>query len=205
MTFVRSVATVAFAFGIVAAPALAKTRVLSDIPDAGLPATYAWAPLAGSASSTETDPRVDNSIVQSRLTRAIDQELAAKGYTRVADPSKAGMVVAFRVGVRDEQGTRVESDPFMSQYPFGYRGCMFRACFGGGFMWGAWGPPDVTVTSYDYTSGRLIVDLSSGSPATLLWRATTDKTVNSKAGTEKEIGELVHATLKKLPGPGVAD
>ena len=185
--------------------AIAKDRVLSDIPDAGLPGTYAWAPVTVPATSAEADPRVNNSIIQQRITAAVDAGLAAKGYQRISDPSAAGMLVAYRIGVRDK--SRIESNPATPWgYPYGASGCAFAGCFGGGFAWGPWGPPDMSVTQYDYTEGRLMIDLMNHKqPAELFWRVTHDETIDKNDGKEDEINKMIGKMLKKLPASNTPD
>lgn len=182
--------------------AIAGTKVISDVPDAGLPMTYAWAPMAPRQGDAETDVRVDNTIVRDRIRSSVDKALAAKGYTLSNDNTGAQMLVAYRIGIRDR--TRTDVNPLPS-YPYGASGCRFAACYAGGYNWGWWGPPDVSVTQYDYVEGRIIIDLSSNTPHKLLWRAMNDKRLDSNDSEQREIDKIVSKMLKKLPAPGVAD
>ncbi|MBS0480751.1 MAG: DUF4136 domain-containing protein [Proteobacteria bacterium] len=180
-------------------------QVLSQIPAEGLPHTYAWTPRGAPQTAAEADPRVNNSIVETRLMQSIDRQLAAKGYHLVSSPAEAGMLAAFRVGVKDKTRTDVDT---MGAYPsigYGLYGCRFAMCYGGPYSWGAWGPPDVTVSQHDYAEGRVIVDLSTSSqPEKLLWRSSDTGTLNRNSGTQQQIDKLVGKMLAALPAPATA-
>lgn len=153
--------------------------------------TYAWAPFQPGSG----DPRVDNDIIRERIRTAIDTNLAAKGYSQV-DPSKAKLLVSYHVGLKS--GTDYSAT---SMGPPGGVACGVRGCIGG-YGWGMYGAPrDVDIRSINYTEGAVMLDLVDAASGKLAWRATSQKRVDEKDGTQDGLNAIVADMVKTLP-PG---
>jgi hypothetical protein len=168
-----------------------QVSVLSgNTPLAG--STYAWAPvLPGSG-----DPRIDNDIMRERIRTAIDTNLAAKGYSQV-DPTKAKLLVSYHVGLQNKTDYSATSmGPTGGGMACGVRGCI------GGYGWGMYGAPrDVDIRSINYTEGAVMLDLVDAASGKLAWRATSQKRVDQKDGTQDGLNALIADMVKTLP-PG---
>src|SRR5262245_44967126 len=112
-----------FAAGMSAALTLgacesAPTVSVMQSPDVAITpgSTYAWAPAMNAPSGGHGDPRIDNEIIRDRIRLAINQNLGAKGYQLVDNPSEAQLLVAYYIGL--QQGT----DYRVNSYGAGYYG-----------------------------------------------------------------------------------
>jgi hypothetical protein len=154
--------------------------------------TYAWAPGAQPGSG---DPRVDNDIIRERIRTAVDTNLAAKGYSQV-DPAAAKLLVSYHVGLQnktDYSATSMGGHPGMA---CGIRGCI------GGYGWGMYGAPmDVDIRSINYVEGAVMLDLVDAASGKLAWRATSQKRIDQKDGTQEGLNAIIGDMVKTLP-PG---
>jgi hypothetical protein len=64
-------------------------------------------------------------------------------------------------------------------------------------MYGA--PMDVDVRSINYTEGALMLDLVDTATGKLAWRATSQKRVDEKDGTQDGLNAMVADMIKTLP------
>lgn len=142
--------------------------------------TYAWLP----------EPSQDRGrqLVAGRITAAVDAELAAKGYRKVArDPD-------FEVGWHVATDDRVDVQTFNDYYGYGYRG------------WGYGGPVyGQQTTVRNYTQGTLLLDVVDGDSDQLVWRGTAEGEVDVNASPEERsarINEAVGEILGDFP-PGM--
>ncbi len=167
-----------------------KVSVLSgQTPLAG--STYAW---ATDGQPGTGDPRVDNDIIRERIRTAIDTNLAAKGYRRVS-PGEAKVLVAYHIGLQNKTDYSATS----MGAPGGGMACGRRGCVGG-YGWGMYGAPmDVDVRSINYTEGALMLDLVDAASGKLAWRATSQKRVDEKDGTQDGLNAMVADMIKTLP------
>lgn len=155
--------------------------------------TYAWAP----AQAGSGDPRVDNDIMRERIRTAVDTNLAAKGYRQV-DPAQAKLLVSYHVGLQNKTDYSATSMGGPRGMACGVRGCI------GGYGWGMYGAPmDVDVRSINYTEGAVMLDLADAASGKLAWRATSQKRVDQKDGTQDGLNAIVADMVKTLP-PGPA-
>ena len=157
--------------------------------------TYAWAPGAQPGSG---DPRVDNDIIRERIRTAVDTNLAAKGYRQV-DPAGAKLLVSYHVGLQNKTDYSATSmggpSPGMA---CGIRGCI------GGYGWGMYGAPrDVDIRSINYVEGAVMLDLVDAASGKLAWRATSQKRIDQKDGTQEGLNAIIADMVKTLP-PGAA-
>ena len=134
--------------------------------------TYRWVPVAGPEGAQTID-----SITEQQIRRAVDKQLAAKGWT-LSDNEGADAYVAFQVSVEQRQHLNVY----------------------GGYGW--YGMPSVTETTTNY--GTLTLDVYDPKSKSLVWRGNASDTLRSKVSPEKRqsrIDKAVAKLLKKFPPP----
>jgi hypothetical protein len=152
--------------------------------------TYSW---DSHGPSLTGDARIDgNTLLQSRLTNAIDLALVAKGFQKVSS-GMPSFVVNYHVSAQDK--TDVESfGP--SYYGGGYYGGGYRGGYYAGAypMYGGGGG----VTTFHYTEGTLIVDIINPATNHLIWRGTGTKIVNPDANSEQKVKNADSAAQKIL-------
>jgi hypothetical protein len=116
-----------------------------------------------------------------RITQAVDGQLAAKGWTKVASGGDATVSAFGRV--RNEQTL----DTF-------YNG------FGGGWRWRGFGDGMATTTVENTPVGSLTVDVFDAKSKHLIWRASSTETLSSKPEkNEKKLEKAVEDMFKKFP------
>ncbi len=152
-------------------------------------ATYAWLP---PQKKLVSNPAVDNDLFARRMTRAIDEQMRAKGLVQ-GDVDSADILVTYHV----TQETRLDVDTFRTNY--GYYPC-WGGCWGPGWGGAAWGGSDVWVR--EYTAGTLMVDVVDAKSRELRWRGVSERRVpNFKTPQEREafVRETVTAIFQKFP------
>lgn len=160
--------------------------------DASIPipagATYAWNPRpAGPRLPDELDYRANNPVIHDRVTRAVDEALAAKGLQR-ADPGTADFLVEYHAGVRDVQMTVPDLRP-SPVGPAYQRGPLSTQ-----------GPPaPAKRQEMEYAEGVLVVGLVQRATGALAFRSTGRDIVTRGDGSGQAIRELVTRLLQDLP------
>ncbi len=152
--------------------------------------SYAWirerpiAPSGGAPHGGYLSP-----IDQQRITSAVDEALAAKGYTRRDSVEDADLVVAYRVA--REQKIQVSQTPgrSYSYYP--------------GYGYGAWyGGSSTYVRRYD--EGTLTLEFYDRASREGLWVGAASKRLSKSDDPEELIQKAVGKILEPFPerGPG---
>ena len=120
-----------------------------------------------------------NSIWDSRVKYAIDQQLAAKGWMQVSSGGDVNLVA-------------IEKTSVQQQYDTFYDG------FGGRRRFGGFG--ESTTTVENYRVGTLIVSMFDGNSKQLIWRGTasSDLSGNPEKNTKKLDKDLAKM-FKKFP------
>ena len=140
--------------------------------------TYSWLANPATPSADIQEELARNTLIEGRVQRAVDAQLAAKGIRKTTqDPD---MLVAFHTGVKDK--VNVQS--------WGY-----------GYGWG-YGPRGGDVTTHHYQEGTLILDFIDPKTKRLLWRGAGKKVLSEKTTPEKskkEVNEAVQKILEKYP------
>ncbi len=139
--------------------------------------TYSWITAPESTSESVQKELQTNSLIESRVKKAVNRQLAAKGLRETTqDPD---FLVAFHTGVQDK--TDVQS------WGYGY---------------GYWGMRGGGVSTIHYQEGTLILDFIDPKSNNLIWRGTGKKVVSERTTpekSEKEINEAVEKILAKYP------
>ena len=140
--------------------------------------TYSWMAAPEEPASDIQRELATNSLIEGRVKRAVDEQLAAKGIRKTTqDPD---MLVAFHTGVQDK--VNVQS--------WGY-----------GYGWG-WGAGVGNVSTVHYQEGSLILDFIHPETKKLVWRGVAKKVVPERTTpekSEKAIREAVQRILEKYP------
>jgi hypothetical protein len=151
--------------------------------------TYAWLPMkAGS------DPNIYNPIIQERVHRAVDAQLQARGFQRVAP----GQSPDFKVGWHGAVEQKVDVDTIDNYY---------------GYLWDPWFDPffgpvgyggsgGVETQTREYREGTLILDVVDANSNKLVWRGTAQtelaKSTNASK-SQKLIDRAAEKMLKDFP------
>lgn len=135
--------------------------------------TYSWA--------YQTLPSGANPLISQRIVSAVDNALAAKGYTK----SGAGdFAIGFTVGSRD----RVEVNQLGGWGPY-YR------------PWGGWGGYGGSVDVRNVTDGTLTLDVYDVKSKAAVWHGTATAEITSKSASEAYLTSTVQAVLANFPPP----
>lgn len=134
--------------------------------------TYQWI--------SESNPH-PNQIIDQQIKEAVDQQLAAKGLTKV-DGEKADLNVGYQVSIDQERQWNA---------------------YGGGMGW-RFGGGMATATSSTIQVGTLVLDVYDPAAKELIWRGQATKTLNPSSNPEKNQHNLNGAMaklLKNFPPP----
>jgi Domain of unknown function (DUF4136) len=130
-----------------------------------------------------------DSLWDARIKRAVDAQLAAKGWTQV----DSGGDVAI-VAIKTSQ-TQRSLQTFYDGFGGGWG---WRRFGGGGFGGGGFG--ESTTTEDDYKEGTLIIDMYDAKTKQLIWRSSAEDVLSNKAEkNEKNLEKGVEKMLKKFP------
>ncbi len=140
----------------------------SHSADFGQYRTYSW-----------IGAKASNDLWADRITRDVDAQLAAKGWTKVESGGDA-TVSAFG---------RTHNEQTLQTF---YDG------FGGGWFWQGFG--DSTTTVENTPVGTLIVDVFDAKSKKLIWRGTATDTLSEKPDkNEKKLERAVEDMFKHFP------
>ena len=177
----------------------ASTRVTVNHAAATLPGpSYAWVDVPGQRTA-ESDPRVTDAAFRASLKQAIETALAEKGYQPAAEPSKADLIVAYRVGVRDvEEVDLVSDDGTKTSLPQSALECSGGSC-SQIVVRDADGFPTMKVTTADAVEGGLLIEVLEPGTVRVLWSAYNRGTLRQGAVTQSRLVDAARATLAQLP------
>ena len=153
----------------------AKVAPPSGLPRIDLPGGGPLAVRGGTA---------DDQLIRQDIQRAIDEQLAQKGLTKVE--SNADLLITYHAAVREEQSINLSA--------FG-TGNGPSGGWGGG--WGGLGSGTVTGQTSTIPIGTLVVDLYDPAKEQLVWRGDATKTLDIKKNADKNYRNL-QKTMAKL-------
>ncbi|AKH69756.1 protein of unknown function (DUF4136) [Spongiibacter sp. IMCC21906] len=164
--------------------------------------SYAWLPPKEDNKLKPDDPEANNDLVRQRIQGAVDSQLAARGFKKVADPQKASMLVTYHNGLEDK--IAVDNVGAWNNH-FGYYPCYH--CFRRpGF--GYYGDPYFFHQNQtwvrNYTENRLIIDIIDPESRSLIWRGIAKRSQPRLSTPEERrlyVLETVSAILAEFP-PG---
>jgi hypothetical protein len=147
--------------------------------------SYAWIkdgplirPSTGEAGLAYISP-----IDDQRIRAAVEGELAAKGYSKVASLEQADLVVSYAIGT--EEKTRVREEPGSRVYYPGYG-------------YGGWYRGSM-VSVQQYTEGTLRIEFWDRRSKQAVWVGWASKRLSRSDDSKETIGEAVTLTLEPFP------
>jgi hypothetical protein len=150
--------------------------------------TFAW--ISENPMIVGPTNRMPNPLLEPRIMSAIEDGLAARGYSRVDDPEAADFALSFTVGSREE--IKVNS------YPSTYAGYGYRGAWG----WGAPYYGVATETSVrQYQKGMLALDVFDVKEHRPVFHAVAEKSItdSDRKKFEQTIQAAVDAVLQAFP------
>ncbi len=126
--------------------------------------------------------QTENPLWTDRITRAVDSELQAKGWTKVA--SGGDVSVAAYGSTHNERSLETWYDGF-----------------GGGWGWRGFGGDTMATTSVEKIPvGTLVLDMFDSANKQLIWRGSSSDTLSDKPeNNEKKLDKSVASMFKKFP------
>jgi hypothetical protein len=142
--------------------------------------SYAWLP---DPRPPTGDPRIDSTLLDSRIRSAVDSQLATRGFRQVS-PDQADFLVAYHVALE----TKLDVDTIHHGYGYGR---------------GRWyGGVSTSTRVSEYEQGTLLLDFVDPKTRQLLWRGSASARLRSKSSPEKSqerVNQAVAAMLKRFP------
>ena len=132
--------------------------------------------------------KVGQPLIDERISKAIDTELAAKGLTR--SDANPDVFVVYHIAFDKEKDISTFSSGYGGYGPYGWG-------WGGG-----WGGGMTTTQVRDILMGTLVIDIADAKQGQLAWRGMGVKEVNTTASPEKRdksIGNAVKKIFKNYP------
>jgi hypothetical protein len=147
---------------------------------------FAWLAAPATASgSLETVIR-SNTILDSRIKAAVNDQMALKGYLLAPDSTQADLLLTYHVGTKDKVD--------VTNWGYGYGSYGGWYGYGGYGGYGGGGGVDV----YQYTEGTLILDIVDVNSRNLVWRGSAQGTLDPNASTEKREQRIKDAVAKMM-------
>jgi predicted outer membrane lipoprotein len=132
--------------------------------------TYSWIKIS-----------VEDPLWEDRVTRAVDSQLSAKGWTKVDSDGDAA-VAAY--------GSTHTQKTLQTWYDG----------FGGGWYWRGFGDGLATTTVQETPVGTLMIDIFDGPTKKLIWRGVASDTLSGKPEKdEKKMDKAVAEMFKNFP------
>lgn len=129
--------------------------------------TYKWVEIPGGVHP--------NQIVDQEIKQAVNQSLAAKGFTLVTGDGPADLFVGYQCFVQQQQQWNAWG-------------------MGGGLRWGGMG----SATSSTIDNGTLAIDFYNPKSQELLWRGSAAQTLNPSGNQQKDMEKLNKGVAKLL-------
>ncbi|WP_281231165.1 DUF4136 domain-containing protein [Flavobacterium gelatinilyticum] len=125
-----------------------------------------------------------NQLNVDRVTKAIRNEMIAKGFTESSNPDLKVNAVSILKN-RTSVSANTDFYGYGGMYrPYGYWG-------GGAMMGGA----NTTFNTYDYVDGSLVIDIVSAKNQKLLWQGIGNAEIDSKPDNPEE---FINSSIKKI-------
>jgi hypothetical protein len=138
-------------------------------------------------SDSKYKPERGNQIVDTRIHRAITEELVKKGFTQ-APTDEADILITYHTSSEEK------IEVYNSGYGYGYGG--WGGYWGMGYGgYGGYGG----MRAYQYDVGTLIIDIIDGAKNDLVWRGMIQKTLSKSDSTQEKINSHVTRILLWFP------
>jgi hypothetical protein len=139
------------------------------------------------------DPAYNSGLIDARIKNAVREEFRKRGV-RYED-TNPDLIVTYRTYTEDRSRTDSYGHPFMMS-PYRFYGWRFG--YWGYPGWYGWGYPYGGRT-YDYTEGKLIIDINDRLTGEHIWRGMVSGNVTNPSNLQKQLDKAVKAILKKYP------
>jgi len=181
---------VALAVLLVLLGSCTSARIIVDrdtLHDFGGYQSYAWFKLASPPDEAKP-PTEANTILTRRIQRAVDRELAGKGFD-TAEVADADFLITFSVVLQSR----------MVMYNTGWM--VPYAGWGWGWPGWGWGPGWTGgVTRVDrYTDGTIVVDVLDRDSRQLVWRGIAESAFTKPNPDDERIRKVVARVLEDFP------
>lgn len=144
--------------------------------------TFAW--MSANPMIVGPTNRMPNPLLEPKIMAAIEDGLAAKGFSKVDDPEAADFVLSFTIGSREE--IKVNS------YPSTYAGYGYRGAWGwGGPYYGMGVATETQVRQYQ--KGMLALDIFDVEEHRPVFHAVAEKSITDS--DRKKLDETVQAAV----------
>ena len=143
--------------------------------------SYAW---LSPPVAPVRDPILDSQILETRVQRAVEADLKARGYVAAADAASADFLVTYHTA------SKQKIDSSGGSFSFGIVDAFPR-----GFGTLVVGGPEVQSRE----EGTLMLDVIDGKNKRLVWRGWTTGWLNQDNYTDAAVASAVHDILDKLP------
>jgi hypothetical protein len=159
----------------VEAGALSNVPGLPNLP--ALPSiSFGGAQNLPGGTSDVRDYRSEDQLINQEIKRAVDEQLAQKGLTKV--DKGADLRVGYHAAIRQEQSL------YLSGMSWGGRGM------------GGWGDGSLQGQTSTVPIGTIVVDLYDPAQRQLIWRGDATKTIDLKKDPDKNYKNLQKAMAK---------
>lgn len=138
--------------------------------------TYQWVDLPGPGG------KVPDQLIDYDIKRAVDEQLAQKGLTRV--DNDADLQVGYHAIIREEKGINLNA--------WGMGG----GPWGGWGGFGGWDGGTITGQTSTIPVGMLLIDLYDPAKQQLIWRGDATKTIDLQKNPDKNYKNLQKAMAK---------
>ena len=148
--------------------------------------TYAW---MEPKQKLIIDPLVDNDLMNKRVRRAVESQLAALGFVKAEGDKGADFFITYHVSAE----TKLSVNSFHSSY--GYYPSCWNGCYGYGAGYGR----DVSVRQYK--QGTFMLDVIAPASSELIWRGVAGQRLNNGTPQERDayVDKIVAAILLEFP------
>ena len=145
--------------------------------------TYAWLAVPTDAAGSVKAALERNSLLDKRIKEAVNNQMAAKGYT--PDANNPDFVLLYHTGAEDKIN--------VTDWGYGYGAYGYGGWYGGG-----------GVDVHQYKEGTLILDVIDSKVKQLVWRGYATAALDPGAPIEKRerrLNDVITQMLVKFPPP----
>lgn len=175
-------AALVFLFALASCSSVTVSQDYNAATDFSSFQTYGWLIIE---KPDNPDIRVNNPLLQSRFSDAINIALQQRGY-RSSDPPD--FLVTYDYSIK----SKIQSDNFGTGFSMGYGGRRNYGAFGFG----------ANTVIHQYDVGTLVIDIYNAQPDDMIWRGTGTEIVTTHSTPEAlttSINRLVQQILVQFP------
>lgn len=157
-------------------------------PAIPIPASATWTWAGGAPDAAANDQAGASDITHRRIQVAMEREMAAKGYRKVADAAEANFVVRYALALK-----------VSTEYQTTTTGAGGYGGYGWGWGYGYGGVAMSTTRPVEIREGAFRVELRSRATDQTAWWGMIQDAVGTSTPTEERIGQVVAMTMREMP------